>query len=94
MVGSKVRAGAAMVMWLALMGCDDDDPDHPKLHKGQEISHVEWHTGGCDNQITSGEVVDQSGNRGKVTVTWKYLPGAVAALLVLSFVTTVARRPT
>lgn len=82
-----------MFCWVALFGCDDEDEQRKQESKvGVQVSDVAWNPPGCEGKVTSGTATDSNGNKGKVSVSWDYIPAMVITLIALSFVVGVARR--
>lgn len=92
------RAFLAMSSWVVLFGCDDDD-DKSKNKSGDwdgfaggGSDQISWDDPGCSDKATSGTITDSKGNKGKVKVSWDYLPGALITTLTVLCAVAVHRR--
>lgn len=93
----KGRAFAAMLSWVVLFGCDDDDDDKRKtfIRSGPDGTVIfRADEPGCDDDVRTGRIIDEDGDEWKVTIEKKYewIPGVAATVLVLTFVGFVIRQ--
>lgn len=69
----RLKSVGVLLVWLLLMGCDDDQPSKTIEGKNGVTYTMTADEPGCDDNVKTGTIEGSDGSRGKIKLEWEYV---------------------